>query len=111
MARVQQPDGTYKRLYPQEGEKKVNSQQEQYELFKWLRESTSCVEVEEAHVSRTVIEDENEPKVVVKQAAVSKVKPVTEQPQAASVQPPAAPEHREPKTFMERLKYLLFGKF
>ena len=44
LARVQQPDGTYKRLYPAEGEKKIDSQTEQYELFKWLRESTSCID-------------------------------------------------------------------
>ena len=112
MARVQQPDGTYKRLYPAEGEKKINSQYEQYKLFKWLRESTSCIDVNEHAPMRTVIEEENEPETVVKQAAVSKVKPVVEQPVAQKTEA-AAPEssHREPKTFMERLKYVLFGKY
>ena len=61
---------------------------------------------------RTVIEEENEPETVVKQVAVSKVKPVVEQPVAQKTEA-AAPEssHREPKTFMERLKYVLFGKY
>ena len=59
LARVQQPDGTYKRVYPQEGEKKIDSQREQYEMFKRLRIETSCIEHETR--SRTVIEDENVP--------------------------------------------------
>lgn len=111
LARVQQPDGTYKRLYPAEGEKKVDSQHEQYELFKWLRESTACVDVNALHATRTVIEDENEPEVVVKQAAVSKVKPHVEVEAEATSTPPEQPTMREPKTFVQRLKYLLFGKF
>ena len=109
LARLQQPDGTYKRLYPAEGEKKIDSQTAQYELFKWLRESTKCLEVKETHMSRTVIEDENDPDVVVRQAAVSKVKPHEVKPQAPAAAPVAPQE--APKTFVQRLKYLFFGKF
>lgn len=125
LARVQQPDGTYKRLYPAEGEKKIDSQTEQYELFKWLRESTSCIDVEETHLSgRTVIDEENAPaKLTAQQApAVSKVKHHVEQPAPAApaqekpAPQPAAPAQtqapmREPQGFVQRLKYLLFGKF
>ena len=125
LARVQQPDGTYKRLYPAEGEKKIDSQTEQYELFKWLRESTSCIDVEETHLSgRTVIDEENAPaKLTAQQApAVSKVKHHVEQPApAAPAQEKPAPQPaasaqtqtpmREPQGFVQRLKYLLFGKF
>lgn len=113
LARVQQPDGTYKRVYPQEGEKKIDSQREQYEMFKRLRIETSCIEHETR--SRTVIEDENVPEEIVKQAAVSRVKNWAEQPvtkASATVQPSVRQEERrEPKTFMQRLKYVLFGKF
>lgn len=113
LARVQQPDGTYKRVYPQEGEKKIDSQREQYEMFKRLRIETSCIEHETR--SRTVIEDENVPEEIVKQAAVSRVKNRAEQPvtkASATVQPSVhQEERREPKTFMQRLKYVLFGKF
>ena len=113
LARVQQPDGTYKRVYPQEGEKKIDSQREQYEMFKRLRIETSCIEHETR--SRTVIEDENVPEEIVKQAAVSRVKNRAEQPvtkASATVQPAVRQEERrEPKTFMQRLKYVLFGKF
>lgn len=113
LARVQQPDGTYKRVYPQEGEKKIDSQREQYEMFKRLRIETSCIEHETR--SRTVIEDENVPEEIIKQAAVSRVKNRAEQSTtkaSATVQPPVhQEEHREPKTFMQRLKYVLFGKF
>ena len=115
LARVQQPDGTYKRVYPQEGEKKIDSQREQFEMFKRLREETSCIEHEVR--SRTVIEDENVPEAIVKQAAVSRVKARVEQPAAevessAVVQKEVAQEERrEPKNFVERLKYVLFGKF
>lgn len=113
LARVQQPDGTYKRVYPQEGEKKIVSQREQYEMFKRLRIETSCIEHETR--SRTVIEDENVPEEIVKQAAVSRVKNWAEQPvtkASATVQPSVRQEERrEPKTFMQRLKYVLFGKF
>lgn len=113
LARVQQPDGTYKRVYPQEGEKKIDSQREQYEMFKRLRIETSCIEHETR--SRTVIEDENVPEEIVKQAAVSRVKNRAEQPvtkASATVQPSVRQEERrEPKTFMQRLKYVLFGKF
>lgn len=108
LARVQQPDGTYKRLYPSEGEKKIDSQIEQYNHYKWLRESTACVDVEEKHsASRTIIQDENEPKQIVTQATVNTVKPTAE-----TAQPPdGATPRQEPKGFIERLKYLLFGKF
>lgn len=113
LARVQQPDGTYKRVYPQEGEKKIDSQREQYEMFKRLRIETSCIEHETR--SRTVIEDENVPEEIVKQATVSRVKNRAEQPAtkaSATVQPSVhQEERREPKTFMQRLKYVLFGKF
>ena len=113
LARVQQPDGTYKRVYPQEGEKKIDSQREQYEMFKRLRIETSCIEHETR--SRTVIEDENVPEEIVKQAAVSRVKNRAEQPvtkASATIQPSVRQEERrEPKTFMQRLKYVLFGKF
>lgn len=115
LTRVQQPDGTYKRVYPQEGEKKIDSQREQFEMFKRLREETSCIEHEVR--SRTVIEDENVPEAIVKQAAVSRVKARVEQPAAevessAVVQKEVAQEERrEPKNFVERLKYVLFGKF
>lgn len=113
LARVQQPDGTYKRVYPQEGEKKIDSQREQYEMFKRLRIETSCIEHETR--SRTVIEDENVPEEIVKQAAVSRVKNRAEQlatKASATVQPSVhQEERREPKTFMQRLKYVLFGKF
>lgn len=113
LARVQQPDGTYKRVYPQEGEKKIDSQREQYEMFKRLRIETSCIEHETR--SRTVIEDENVPEEIVKQAAVSRVKNWAKQPvtkASATVQPSVRQEERrEPKTFMQRLKYVLFGKF
>lgn len=113
LARVQQPDGTYKRVYPQEGEKKIDSQREQYEMFKRLRIETSCIEHETR--SRTVIEDENVPEEIIKQAAVSRVKNRAEQPTtkaSATVQPSVRQEERrEPKTFMQRLKYVLFGKF
>ena len=113
LARVQQPDGTYKRVYPQEGEKKIDSQREQYEMFKRLRIETSCIEHETR--SRTVIEDENVPEEIVKQAAVSRVKNRAEQPvtkASATIQPSVRQEERrEPKSFMQRLKYVLFGKF
>ena len=115
LTRVQQPDGTYKRVYPQEGEKKIDSQREQFEMFKRLREETSCIEHEVR--SRTVIEDENVPEAIVKQAEVSRVKARVEQPAAevessAVVQKEVAQEERrEPKNFVERLKYVLFGKF
>lgn len=113
LARVQQPDGTYKRVYPQEGEKKIDSQREQFEMFKRLREETSCIEHETR--SRTVIEDENVPESIVKQAAVSRIKarveqPVAEIPEVVQKEVPHE-ERREPKNFVERLKYVLFGKF
>lgn len=111
LARVQQPDGTYKRVYPQEGEKKIDSQREQFEMFKRLREETSCIEHETR--SRTVIEDENVPEAIVKQATVSRVKSRVEQPVVDAGVPAVVQreERREPKTFFERLKYVLFGKF
>lgn len=109
LARVQQPDGTYRRLYPAEGEKKIDSQMEQYKLYKWLRESTSCIGVEEIHTtSRTIIEDENEPKRTVTQAAAkAHNEPVTQTAQSQQAQLAM----KEPTTFMQRLKYLFFGKF
>ena len=120
LARVQQPDGTYKRVYPQEGEKKIDSQREQFEMFKRLREETSCIEHETR--SRTVIEDENVPEAIVKQATVSRVKSrVESSAEMVGVEQPVVDagvpavvqreERREPKTFFERLKYVLFGKF
>lgn len=111
LTRVQQADGTYKRVYPEEGEKKIDSQREQYEMFKRLREETSCIEHETR--SRTVIEDENVPEAIVKQAAVSRVKTRVEHPMAETELPVVEhkEERREPKNFVERLKYVLFGKF
>ena len=110
LARVQQPDGTYKRIYPLEGERKIDSQKEQYKMFKQLREDFSCFE-DNSH-SRTIIEDENVPDTVVKKAAVSKM---TAHKESANqdTQSEAYDEtvFKQPKTFLQRLKYLLFGKF
>lgn len=109
LARVQQPDGTYKRLYPAEGEKKVDSQTEQYELFKTLREETSCLEDDYPVHARTVVDEENVPEAPVK-ANKAKVYPVPQVPtQQVAYEKPALAN--EPKTFGQRLKYLLFGKF
>lgn len=107
LTRVQQMDGTYKRVYPQEGEKKIDSQREQYEMFKRLRVETACIEHEGR--SRTVVEEENVPEAIVKQAAVSRVKARSEQPTMEVT--PVVEERREPKNFIQRLKYVLFGKF
>ncbi|MDO4281899.1 MAG: polyphosphate kinase 1 [Peptococcaceae bacterium] len=114
LARVQQPDGTYKRLYPQEGEKKIDSQMEQYKMFKQLREETACLEddVIAPYVERTVIQEENVPKKIAKSATVARAKSTQEKSSAAAqATEESSSEHRAPQTFMERLKYVLFGKF
>ncbi len=111
LARVQQPDGTYKRLYPAEGEKKVDSQVEQYELFKTLREETSCFEdVPTASHARGAAGDNGAAGLNKTKDGMQKIHPVPQAVEAPSESEQKAPD-KEPKTFVERLKYVLFGKF
>ena len=79
-------------------------------MFKQLREDFSCFE-DNKH-SRTLIEDENVPDMVSKKAVVSKQIAHKETKQTVVPQePPEEKAFEQPKTFLQRLKYVLFGKF
>ena len=55
LARVMQPDGTYKRLCPGDGEPEVDSQTEQYLMFKYRKEACDCLEREHIAKNPTTI--------------------------------------------------------
>lgn len=121
LARVMMPDGTYKRLYPAKGELEIDSQIEQYKLFKQRKEESDCISIAENYQrvkaykkSPDFSTDKRHVKDVIKEAVrevVIEQDHLKESSQEADSNKNETGLKREPQTFMERLKYVLFGKF
>lgn len=120
LARVMQSDGTYKRLYPAQNEKVINSQTEQYALFKHLKE-TEHVFLKEPSVSENI--DVSEMQAEIDETPITTAESSSSQQEdavesVATEEAPQLPARTErevtliemPKGFWARLKFILFGK-
>lgn len=115
LARMMQPDGTYKRLYPAQNEKVINSQTEQYALFKRLKNISQYGAVDQSK------EEKVEPVAyhLLHQEHKQDVDPagsIAEEARSSEVSNLPAKKDTDvtliemPKGFWARLKLVLFGK-
>jgi polyphosphate kinase len=99
LARLMQPDGTYQRLYPGDGDPEIDSQTEQYRLFKQRKEESLAEQEEQSRknptvLPRTPMDEEHEPY----EYGQDSDQPVQSQPvqqEAAGAQKTEAPEVQE----------------